>query len=292
MSAAEITMRNPLLVLLWTFGLFLFMHFHQYISALWVARRAGLTFDAVMKGKAESPTTLLIQGAAALLFGVPLAWVAATVLWRRPMAWMGLTFDGTWLLAGIGLGIALPLLVVFILKLSGQASISRPHRTLGRRERTTTLAAIACMALFTGFAEEIVFRAMAARELSVAMGWPLAVLVSGAYFGFVHLIGQIKTLTASKAATILVASVAVSFMFVAMYVRSGSLWLPIGFHAAWNFSLVGVLGLPMSGRRTEGGLLQTTLTGRPWLTGGEVGVEASVVALAAYALVGLLFVLL
>ena len=89
----------------------------------------------------------------------------------------------------------------------------------------------------------------------------------------------------------LVNSIFVGFLFVAMYVRSGSLWLPIGFHAAWNFSLVGVLGLPMSGKETESGLLKTTLTGSPWLTGGKTGMEASAVALIAYAVVGLLFVL-
>ncbi|MFC2095899.1 lysostaphin resistance A-like protein [Candidatus Bipolaricaulota bacterium] len=135
------------------------------------------------------------------------------------------------------------------------------------------------------------FRAMAARELSLVVGWPLAVLIAGVYFGLVHLVGQIKTLTAKKVLAIMVSSIFVSFLFVAMYVRSGSLWMPIGFHAAWNFSLVGILGLPMSGKETNYGLLKTTLTGPGWLAGGQIGMEASAVALVAYAVVGLLFVL-
>lgn len=148
------------------------------------------------------------------------------------------------------------------------------------------------MALFTGVAEELIFRAMAARELSLVLGWPLAVLAAGAYFGVVHLAGQIKTLTVRTGLTIMVSSIFVSFLFVAMYVRSGSLWMPIGFHAAWNYSLVGILGLPMSGKETECGLLKTTLKGSPRLTGGETGMEASAVALVAYAVIGLLFMLL
>ena len=98
---------------------------------------------------------------------------------------------------------------------------------------------------------------------------------------------------ARSALAIMVASLAVSFLFVAMYARSGSLWLPIGFHAAWNFSLVGILGLPLGGKSTRAGLLETRLDASSWWTGGpvgSVGIEVSPVAVAAYLVVGLLFV--
>ena len=286
----EMAARNPFLVLLWTFGLFMFMHLGQYVGALLAVRRSGQTFDAIMGGKYEDHMTLLMKGIGALLAGVPLVWIAATVLWRRPIEWMQLSFRGGWLVAGLGLGLLLPIVIAWILRLLGQASIGRSRSILIPRRKAAWLIGIACLALFTGIAEEIVFRAMAARELSLAWGWPLAILVSGTYFGVVHLIGQLKTMTLTKALAILGSSILVSFLLIAMYIHSGSLWLPIGFHAAWNFSLVGILGLPMSGNETEVSLLQTTLRGKPWLTGGAVGMEASAVALGSYVIIGVLFV--
>ena len=189
-----------------------------------------------------------------------------------------------------GLGLLLPVVLVLILGMLGQASIERSHSILKPKRKAAWMVGMACLAIFTGVVEEIIFRAMAARELSLVWGWPLAVLVAGAYFGIVHLIGQLKSLTFAKALTVLASSILVSFLFVAMYVRSGSLWLPIGFHAAWNFSLVGILGLPMNGEAAEVSLLQTTLQGRSWLTGGASGMEASAVALIAYVIIGGLFV--
>jgi CAAX protease family protein len=223
--------------------------------------RSGQSFDVIMGGKYEDHTTILMKGVGVLIAGLPLAWIAATVLWHRPMEWMQLSFRAGWLVVGLGLGLLLPVVLVLILRILGQASIERSHSILTPKRKAAWMLGIACLAMFTGVAEEIVFRAMAARELSLVWGWPVAVLVAGAYFGVVHLVGQLKTLTLAKALTILASSILVSFLFIAMYVRSGSLWLPIGFHAAWNFSLVGILGLPMNGEAAEVSLLQTTLQG-------------------------------
>jgi membrane protease YdiL (CAAX protease family) len=292
MPSVDILARSPLLVLVWSFGLFMFMHLHQYVGALLAAWRSKQTFDAIMSGKFQDHTTALLRGLAAAGVGIPLAWIATSFLWRRPVEWMQLDFRGGMLLAGLGLGIALPVLVALVLRAVGLASITRQRAGGHRKEKTVALLGIACTAAFTGIAEEIVFRAMAAREIALLWGWPLAVLVSGAFFGLVHLVSRLKTLTVRTGLTILIASIAVSFLFIAMYVRSGSLWLPIGFHAAWNFSLVGVLGLPMGGETTKAGLLQSKLDDSSWLTGGPVGLEVSPVALAVYVVVGLLFVLL
>lgn len=286
----ELTVRNPYLVLLWSFGLFLFMHLSQYIGALLAAWRSGQTFDAIMGGKYEDHITVLMKGLGIALVGIPLAWIAVTLLWRRPTEWMQMSFHGGWLVAGLGLGLLLPVVIALILGILGQAKFGPSRSVLRPRKKTAWLLGIALLALFTGVAEEIVFRAMAARELSLVWGWPVAILVAGAYFGIVHLLGQLRTMTLTKALAILFSSILVSFLLVAMYVRSGSLWLPIGFHTAWNFSLVGVLGLPMNGKEAEVSLVQTRLKGKSWLTGGAVGMEASAVALLAYVIMGTLFV--
>ncbi len=293
MSDLEIAVRQPWVVLLWSFGLFLFIHLHQYLGGILAARRSGQTLDAIMSGRHQDHTTVLAKGLTTFVVGIPLTWIAVLLLWRRPIDWMGLRFDGGLLFAGLGLGLVLPVLVALVLKLLGKASIWKSLGMSNRRERVAMLLGIGCMALFTGFAEEVVFRGMATREFAHTWGWPLATLVGGAYFGLVHLISRIKTLTVRSALTIMVASVAVSFLFVAMYTHSGSLWLPIGFHAAWNFSLVGILGLPLNGKTTTAGLLEIRLDDSSWWTGGpagNAGLEVSPVAIAAYLVVGLLFI--
>jgi len=291
MAGVDLAARNPGLVLLWSFGLFLLMHIHQYAGGVLAAWRSGQTLDAIMSGKCRDHRTILIRGLAAIAVGIPFAWVAVTFLWGRPIEWMGLGFRVGMLVAGIALGLALPILVALVLRGLGLASMGRSYPGSRWREKGMLILGIACTALFTGIAEEIIFRAMAARELSLAWGWPLAVLVSGAFFGVVHLISRLKSLTVRSSLWIMVSSIAVSFLFVALYVRSGSIWLPIGVHAAWNFSLVGILGLPLDGQDVDAGAFWTRLNEDSWLTGGSAGMEMSPVALAAYVVVGLLFVL-
>ena len=63
---------------------------------------------------------------------------------------------------------------------------------------------------------------------------------------------------------------------------SGDIWLPVGLHAAWNFLLGPVLGLTVSGTDSLGeGWRAFQLDGPAWATGGEFGIEGSVLVTAA-----------
>jgi len=66
-------------------------------------------------------------------------------------------------------------------------------------------------------------------------------------------------------------------MLAAAYLLTRRLWLPIGIHAGWNFTQGGIFGVSVSGH-PSGGLLDGTLSGPEWLSGGVFGVEASIVA--------------
>jgi len=119
-------------------------------------------------------------------------------------------------------------------------------------------------------------------------GWLIAAIIGGVFFGAAHLITKLRNITIVDAFWVLLASTLVSFLFVAMYRRSQSLWLPIGFHMAWNFCLKGVMGITMSGAETKVGLLNVELIGNPYLTGGSFGIEASGISLIVYILVAFL----
>jgi len=61
--------------------------------------------------------------------------------------------------------------------------------------------------------------------------------------------------------------------------RTGNLWLPIGFHAAWDWGQTYFYGVPDSGTVVPGHLLDSKFTGPAWLTGGTVGPEGSALCL-------------
>ena len=61
------------------------------------------------------------------------------------------------------------------------------------------------------------------------------------------------------------------------YLRTRSLWLPLGVHWSWNWALGWFFGLPVSGIRLGSEpLLKATDAGPFWVTGGSYGIEGGV----------------
>ena len=73
----------------------------------------------------------------------------------------------------------------------------------------------------------------------------------------------------------LVNTVAIGILLSIVYLRTRALWLPWGFHFAWNTVLGLVLGLPVSGLRLFNVAVHGAASGPKWLTGGSYGIEAS-----------------
>jgi hypothetical protein len=60
--------------------------------------------------------------------------------------------------------------------------------------------------------------------------------------------------------------------------RTSDIWMPIGWHFAYNFGSLGIFGAPNTGNQgnsVEGHLLDSSFHGPQWLTGGPMGPEAS-----------------
>jgi uncharacterized protein len=75
------------------------------------------------------------------------------------------------------------------------------------------------------------------------------------------------------------------------YLRTRSLWFPLGIHWSWNWMMGAVLGLPVSGieRLTPSPLMRATDVGPAWLTGGSYGIEGGAACTVALVL-SLLFI--
>ena len=127
-------------------------------------------------------------------------------------------------------------------------------------------------AVGTAFIEEIVFRGIVFRIVEGALGTWIALILSSAIFGLLHLVNPHATVQGAVAIVF-----EAGVMLAAAYVLTRRLWLPIGIHAGWNFTQGGIFGVSVSGM-PSGGLLDGTLSGPEWLSGGVFGAEGSIVA--------------
>ena len=273
-----------MLVLLWGLGILIVMNLHQYLGAVVGARMGGLTFESVISGEAQNPLSHLGQGIVAALIGIPLAYLAIVLLWKRSVGWMRLRFSGRLAMGGFLLGLILPLAVLATISITGNVSVTASPSRLSAGQSAMILVSTLCWMSFIAFSEETVFRGIVVREWASRWGWKVATLLGGLLFGASHLLGVSGGLSLVSTIWILTAGVAVTILFVALYVRGQSLWLPIGFHAGWNLCLQGVLGVTISGKEPGNALFQMDVSGQNWLTGGTFGLEASIVAIAVYLL--------
>ena len=152
------------------------------------------------------------------------------------------------------------------------------------------LGSVTGMAALFGFmaaaavTEELLFRGVLFRIVERRTGTWIALLLTGAEFGLAHIANPNASLWGATAIAI-----EAGFMLAAAYAATRTLWLPIGLHLGWNFALGGIFGAEVSGNDTAEGLLDSTLSGPALLTGGDFGPEASGYAVAAGALLTVVF---
>jgi membrane protease YdiL (CAAX protease family) len=103
--------------------------------------------------------------------------------------------------------------------------------------------------------------------------WPAA-LVSSAIFGLLHAGNQGETAFGCFSTGVF------GFLFCVLLRRTGNLWMPIGFHAAYNWAESFFYGTTDSGFLAHDRFLTVEVSGSRWLTGGSAGPEGSVLCVA------------
>jgi uncharacterized protein len=121
--------------------------------------------------------------------------------------------------------------------------------------------------------EELLFRLLALRLLERSFGTAWALLLSSLLFGLAH-VGN----AGASPLTGVMLGVELGLLFGAAYLVTRRLWLCTAIHLAWNFVQGAVFSIAVSGQ-TGDGWLRGRLSGPAWLTGGDFGGEASVMAL-------------
>ena len=192
-----------------------------------------------------------LEGRSLTVYGLP---------WRRAFGirfWQGVVFAAIALAVLVGL-----MAVVGVVSVHGIALDATSALIWG----ALYFAVFALVAL----EEELRFRGYALYTLASGVGfWPAAGALA-LLFGIGHLGNDGETWFGAINAVI------GGLVFALALRRSGDLWLPIGAHLGWDWAQTYVFGVANSGNRLPGQLLDTSLSGSVWWSGGSAGPEGSV----------------
>lgn len=153
------------------------------------------------------------------------------------------------------------------------ASLLGVYRIIGENQRPELLLPLFATGIGPGFMEELLFRGILFRWIEEWGGSLVALVVTSALFGVAHILNPGATWFSSFAI-----AVEAGVLLGGTYMLTRTLWMPIGLHAAWNFTQGAIFGVPVSGTPATG-LFHGQLSGPEILSGGSFGLEASVIAL-------------
>ena len=179
------------------------------------------------------------------------------------------------LLVGLAIGALLMCAVVAVLALLGS------YHVVDVGWSTGILIGLQA-GILGGFNEEILVRGVMLRLIEGWLGTWWALAVTAVFFGAAHLSNPQATVFGAVAIAL-----EAGILLGACYLLTRRLWLAIGVHAAWNFVQGGIFGSDISGTGSGRGLIEARFTGPDLLTGGVMGIEASVVAIIVCTAAGL-----
>jgi membrane protease YdiL (CAAX protease family) len=212
------------------------------------------------------------------------AWITLKWIDRRPPALLGLNF---WLsslrelLMGFGIGLANFGMVFSTLLAFGWISVE--WTGVAVVDSSTFLFYLATYLVFAGI-EELINRGYLFQALCEGVGVLAAALIISLIFSLVHVMNPAFSILAGVFLFIH------GLLYTVAYLKTRSLWTPIGLHMAWNFTQGPVAGMKVSGTSVSTSFFTTEVSGPDLLTGGSFGVEGGLVAIFISTIV--LFVLL
>jgi len=182
---------------------------------------------------------------------------------------------------GLAWGIAVPVAIVMLIWLGHGYSFGA--LALSGRALIRYLLLWAAAALINAIAENLAILGYPLSVLTSAIRfWPAALLLTG-----IFTVGHISNAGENRLG--LISIFLQVFFFCLTICRTGDLWFSVGLHAGGIFAEDFLLSTPDSGVVYNGHLLNSSFHGSPWLTGGSVGPEASVMAFIVLVLALILF---
>ncbi len=225
-----------------------------------------------------------VYSVAALIAFLLVSLWALPALDRLPSSTLGLPLRPRWagvLILAFAAGMALIAVLLTVLWAANAVTVNAAVPAA----RTLTLMLGVAGALFLLAAqEEIIFRGYLFQTLLRGIGPMATLLFTSLAFALIHLGNPFEgslSLHALFIGNVFLAGVVAGLL----YLRTGTLWASIGWHAGWNFAQF-FFGTPISGVALP---FRTFITTQPlgptWLTGGANGPEAGVIATGVLLLV-------
>lgn len=216
-----------------------------------------------------------------LVIALGLGYLCAHILEELPWRSLGASFHTGWfkdLIIGSALGF-LTLTLGVVIAMAGRG-VSFSINPINGAAVIKSMIGSGVLLVIAAFAEEAMFRGYALQTLSRArLAW-LGVALTLALFGVAHLTNP----NTVPGFTFINTSIA-GLWFAIAYLRTRSLWLPLGLHWAWNWALGWFFGLPVSGLNVAAHpLMKASDIGPYWLTGGSYGIEGGLAGTVALAL--------
>jgi membrane protease YdiL (CAAX protease family) len=204
--------------------------------------------------------------------------VCARALERRRLASVGFRLHRGWP-RDFGLG-SLMGAASLAIAVGIAASVSALIFDVQIREWAPLVRGFIIVSLFfaiAGATEELIFRGFPFQALVHNLGGARAVAITSLLFGLAH----VSNPSASAFSTI--NTILAGIWLGLAYLMTRSLWLATALHWSWNFAMVFIFGLPVSGFTTLGQLawLRPRIGGPMWISGGSYGPEAGVAATVA-----------
>jgi CAAX protease family protein len=133
--------------------------------------------------------------------------------------------------------------------------------------------------VLVGIAEEMWFRSYLLQTLWKSTGFWAASVAIALIFAAEHYFFK-----AGENLWDVITLVSLSMLLSYSMLRTGTLWFAVGFHFAFDYMQIFVIGTPNGAQVPVGRLLDVSFDGPAWLTGGVLGTEASFLMYPAIAL--------
>lgn len=249
--------------------------------ALFIAANAVAALLFKVLPAMDRPVEMTVRAAIGIAIVLMVYKLAIRRLGERPHDDLPLTRTGVVQLgAGLLFGFVLFSLIV------GVAAVADVYNIVGDGGFAAFLPALIGMTIIPGFMEELLFRGILFRWIEELAGSWVALAVTSALFGLAHMYNPNASLLSSFAI-----AVEAGVLLGGAYMLTRSLWVPVGLHAAWNFTQGFVWDVPVSGHDTDG-LVEARLSGPELLSGGAFGLEASLIAMVVATAAGIVLVVL
>lgn len=262
----------------WRFLVFLTL-FIVIIVPVSQATIAGLGAAGIETGT-PSRTVRLITSVLALGVALFSGWTCGRFLEGLPFRALGAWFTKGWLrdlLYGIGIGAFCIALAVGAGVLAGGFEFV-PSTAFASAVAGALMESFAIFLVAAAFEEALVRGYMFQTFVRSRLAW-LAILLTSLFFAAGHMgnpsAGFFSTMNTALAGV---------WLGIA-YLKTRTLWLPLGLHFSWNWIQGSVFGIEVSGLTNLAGapMLVEVDKGPVWLTGGSYGLEGGILGTLALA---------